>query len=134
MNSWGLDTMTNPATVTLLAPTVALKHKCPLKETMFSWKNAQFQFLGKKYTRWVWNILSCSEQRSYQGPLGSSQEDRGADRKKFHDQHGQFELQQKTNSMHQNRLTLKFMVQKDIKIYWLLSEDDTKPIHYFLNW
>lgn len=45
--------------------------------------------------------------------------------------HGQFELQQKINSMHQNRLTLKFMVQKDIKIYWLLSEDNTKPIHYF---
>lgn len=36
--------------------------------------------------------------------------------------------------MHWNQQTLKLMVQKDIKIYWLLSKDDMKPIDYFLNW
>lgn len=35
--------------------------------------------------------------------------------------------------MHWNQQTLKLMVHKDIKIYWLLSKDDMNPIHYFLN-
>lgn len=26
------------------------------------------------------------------------------------------------------------MVQKDIKIYWWLSESNVEPIHYFENW